>query len=601
MCGFVGAHGLAERPADDEAVALADMLRHRGPDSGSEYWRDGVWLAFRRLAVLDLSLRADQPMVDEHTGTTLAMNGEIYNYLELRSELEGRGHVFATTGDTEVFLRGFLEWGTSLFPRCEGMFAAAIRTSDGRVVLVRDRFGEKPLYYGRRGTAWWFGSEPGVVRAAGAGTGGLNRGRVLGFLGFGDIEDPADSYFEGIVQVPPGTYVCLDNGSLPRRSRWWRAAELLGRSWDAGAAGDEEVLAALDASVRLRLRSDVPVGTSLSGGVDSSGVVASLRAVDDTRELHAFTASFPGSSLDEWRYAKSIAEQFSVTLHRVEPDPAEFVAALRDVVRAQGAPIDSPSVFAQWCVMRAAQALGVTVLLDGQGADETWGGYPKHAGFALADEALRGRPDIAWRAAREWRRLGGAPRLKWTQAAGLLAPNRPRHLVAATAGGRAVAGSALAAERAPDPFGDLVKGRLLRRAAGFDLERGLLPRLLRFADRNSMAFGREVRLPYLDTTMVELGLRSNWAGGLGAGWTKLALRRALSRRLPREIAWRRDKIAYQVPDESWLQRPDIARAVEDATTSLIDLDILKARSSTSVSPWRRLSLAMFIDEHALSA
>lgn len=199
-----------------------------------------------------------------------------------------------------------------------------------------------------------------------------------------------------------------------------------------------------------------------------------------------------------------------------------------------------------------------------------------------------------------WKRFGPVPRPPWAQGAGLLAPVRSRQTLAATFG-RRIAGPALATGRADDPFGPLVAGDVLRRVAAFDLQRGLLPRLLRFADRNSMAWSREIRLPYLDTKMVELGLRSNWSAGLRAGWTKLALRRSLASRLPEGIVWRRDKIAYQAPDQLWLQRHDIQEAVKGATAALVARGILRPAAGPKVSPWRRLSLATFIEENGLSA
>lgn len=600
MCGFVGGWGLPERPSPVQSENLSALLTHRGPDSSGELWRQGVWLGFRRLAVLDLDGRADQPMVDEQTGTALVLNGEIYNYLELRRALELCGHRFSTTGDTEVFLRGYLEWGVDAFLRCEGMFAAAILRPDGAVLLTRDRFGEKPLFYGYDGRSWWFGSEPGVVRAAGAGSGRVSAPRLLGFLGFGDIEDPQASYFEGIAQVPPGNSLVIDSGGVSRPVPWWSINTLLDSTWNTGVVEPEEVLETLDTAVRLRLRSDVTVGTSLSGGLDSSGVMASLRAVDGGRELHAFTASFPGSSLDEWGYAERVAASHSVVLHRVEPDPIGFLTSLPALVRAQGAPFDSPSVYAQWCVMQAAQGASVTVLLDGQGADETWGGYPKHAGLNLVGLMLSAHPDRAVAGANTWRRFGRVPRPPWVQAAGLLAPARARRWVAFAVGGRRVAGPALDDVRAEDPFGQDVSGGLLRRVAEFDLHRGLLPRLLRFADRNSMAWGREIRLPYLDSRMVELGVRSDWSAGLRTGWTKLTLRKSFAVRLPAEIVWRRDKIAYQAPDDDWLMHPTVHGAVCAATGHLVDQGILRPSSADLVSPWRRLSLSAFLEESRLT-
>jgi len=604
MCGFLGAIGLSHRPEDDAAQQLLEPLIHRGPDDSGIYCSSGVFLGFRRLAILDLSERAHQPMVDAATGTALVFNGEIYNYRELRAKLEQRGRRFRSSGDTEVLLQGYLEWGDEVFPRCEGMWAAAVHDRSRGVVLVRDRFGEKPLFYSRGAdNAWWFGSEPAALRAAGAGTGRFDRGRVFGFLGLGDIEDPEHSFFEGIDQVPAGALLVMTPTGPGEVRRWWRLEEAVADAWDRRAPEPDEILDAMDASVRLRLRSDVSVGTSLSGGLDSSGVVASLRKADASRELHAFTASFPGSTVDEWGYASAVAAHFGVTLHRVTPTSEGFLASIDDIVRHQGAPFDSPSVYAQWCVMQRAREEGVTVLLDGQGADEVWGGYLKYAGLMYCDLARRANAVAVWRSINAWRVHGKAPTVPIAQALALLAPSGRRSALARSATERTRRksfGEALRHEVPTDPFGGVRVGGVLQRAATADLGRVLLPRLLRYADRNSMAWSREVRLPFLDTRMHALGLASDWSSGLQQGWTKLALRKAFARRLPEEIVWRRDKIAYQAPDVDWLGREPVACAIAAANDHLVDLGLLRGRRVASRYPWRVLTLSRFVRSEGLA-
>ena len=603
MCGIAGAVGLQEAPSALRRRAVLDGISHRGPNAEGDRYRDGTWLGFRRLSILDLNSRADQPMVDDTTGTVIVYNGEIYNFVELRKELEGHGHRFVTSGDTEVMLRGYLQWGSGVFARCNGMWACAIDdpTTPG-VLLSRDRFGEKPLYTGHHADgSWWFASEIRSLVDIGIGDRRLDLERAFGFLALGDVEDPSGSYFAGITPLPAGTSARLTDRGRSEPEAWFSLDDLIREAVARGPGSDEEVRHALDRAVELRLRSDVEVGTSLSGGVDSSAIVASLRAVDAERTLHAFTASFPGRDIDEWDRARTVGERFGVTLHRIEPTPEGFVDELDAIVEHQGAPIESPTVYAQWCVMRRANEEGVTVLLDGQGADETWGGYLKYAGFALADGIGHGRLSTSAGMVRTWRSLGGLPRVDVPQLTGLATGKRTRtRLVGVLADrrrrplGPALAEVTVGDVQAPG------RGPLMERAARSDLRRVVLPRLLRYADRNSMAWSREIRLPFLDPEVIRLGIGSNWFDGFASGWSKLALRRAVGPRLPQEITWRRDKTAFEVPVDEWLHRPDLTALVDQAGSDLAGLGLLASPSTAGLDPWRVLSLARLVDRYGLT-
>lgn len=595
MCGIAGAVGAPVEP--ERARAVLDALAHRGPDSEGAIQRAGVWLGFRRLAVLDPSPRANQPMIDGDSGVALVFNGEIYNYIELRAELQRRGRTFRSTGDAEVLLAAYLEWGEGLVERCNGMFAFAVHDPRREGVLLgRDRFGEKPLHVGRdRAGRWWFASEIAAMVAAGAGTGRVDHSRVAAFLCIGDVEDPAGSYVEGIAQLPPASMARLTDRGLACERRWWVPDAVLGAP--EPPRSPEAVRAALDDAVRVRLRSDVEVGTSLSGGLDSSAVVAAVRAVDGARRLHGFTASFPGEAVDEWEHAARIAAAYDVELHRVEPTLDGFLEELDRLVDHQGAPFESPTVYAQWCVMRAARDAGVTVLLDGQGADETWGGYLKYAGFWWLDALRWGRVGAATRSLRGWRALGSLPRPDLAQATALLAPARVRRQMLALV--RRRLGPALRGVVLADPLGGVSGGGILERSVRVDLARSILPRLLRYADRNSMAWGREIRLPFLDIEVVRCALASNWQAGLRSGWTKHALRVAMEPRLPREIVWRRDKIAYQTPDDSWLKDRRVGDAVHAARRDLVARGLV-AGDGAWVPPWRALTLSRFLDRYGLT-
>jgi asparagine synthase (glutamine-hydrolysing) len=583
---------------------LLDSIRHRGPDAAGHVYREGTWLGSRRLKVLDLADHANQPMQDDPTGVTVVYNGELYNFVELRQALEQHGHRFETTGDTEVLLRGYIEWGEGLFSRCNGMWAVAIDDPRrGGTLLCRDRFGEKPLYLGRSGEgAWWFASEAATLRLAGAGSGRYDASRVLNFLLFGDAEDPTASFFEGISQLRPGHSVFLTPDGLVEEREWWALAGFAQEHWGGTPAQPEEIEDSLDRAVRLRLRSDVLVGSSLSGGVDSSTILSSIRANDGSRPIHAFTASFPGLAVDEWERARGVAEKFAATPHRVEPTLEGFLDTLPLLVRRQGGPFDSPSVYAQWCVIEEAAAAEVVVLLDGQGADETWGGYRKYVWFGVAESLLRGNLLGAADMVKQWRVAHDLPRPDPLQVGGLALPAAGRTLARrALRGLHRWIGPALLDAALVDPQGGKLNGPLLRQAAVADGARVILPRLLRYADRNSMAWSRELRLPFLDLELVGHAFSSGWRQGLESGWTKEPLRRVATRRLPDEIVWRRGKTAYDVPEHEWLSRPRVREQLRAAHQILQDQEIVAAGRIPGASPWRVLSLAAFLEQSGLAA
>jgi len=605
VCGIVGAVGLRAEPTPEAAAAVLDSIQHRGPDAAGHLYRDGIWLGSRRLKVLDLRDEANQPMADAETGVALVYNGEIYNYLELRASLEQAGHRFRTDGDTEVVLRGYLEWGEELFARCNGMWALAIHDPRrGGVLIARDRFGEKPLYLGRHPSGpWWFGSEAAALRAAGVGSGRFDRARVLNFLRFGDAEDPGGSFFQGISQLLPGHHALLVPGGPLEANQWWDLGEFAASSWLNGAGADaESAQEVFDEAVRIRLRSDVAVGASLSGGVDSSSIVASIRHLEPARRLHVFTASFPGQPIDEWERALRVATNFEVEAHRVEPTADGFLDELPLLVRRQGGPFDSPSVYAQWCVMREAASEGVTVLLDGQGADETWGGYRKYVWFAVTEAILGGHFGSGREIVRRWRAAADLPSPDPLQVVGLALSTRGRN-AARLALRRSTRwlGPALTDGPLVDPQGVKLHGPLLLQAAVADGSRVLLPRLLRYADRNSMAWSRELRLPFLDERVVRLALAGGWRAGLESGWTKVRLRQIAAQRLPDEVVWRRGKTAYDVPERNWLAHPRVREQVREAVEFLRARQILTASRTQQVPPWRALTLATFLAQHDLAA
>lgn len=572
MCGLAGVAG--QEPIDGGAIrAMSSCLAHRGPDDrGFLRWMPGtgveamtepgspapVQFAHTRLAIIDLTPAGRQPMSSPDGRWSLVFNGEIYNYLELRAELEAAGCRFSTRTDTEVLLQGIATWGQAVLPRLIGMFAfAAWDAGERRLLLARDFAGIKPLFYARHGGALWFASEikallavPGLPRRADA-------AGVRDYLRYGRTDHTETTCFAGIGRLPPGCLAVYDprKGEL-RVERWWRPEPVIAPSSAAEAA--ERVRDAFLASVRLHLRSDVPVGAALSGGVDSSAIVMAMRRVEPGLRLHTFSYVAEDEALNEEPWAAIVAEAAGAERHLIRVGPQELVDDLDHLVALQDEPFGSTSIYAQYRVFRAAREAGITVMLDGQGADEMLGGY---AGFLAARLASLLR---SGRLGRARRLLTGISRLPhpgaaWAlrEAVGRLAPGSLRPLLRSL-GGRHLTPAWMAGHwfrergagpREPDPITgpDRLRGEL---AQAFAVG---LPQLLRYEDRNSMAHGIESRVPFLvpDLARLILSLPEDQLIDDGAV-TKSVFRRAMRGIVPDAILDRRDKIGFATPEQRWL-------------------------------------------------
>ena len=534
---------------------MASTMAHRGPDSQGVWSDEDAGLAFRRLAVIDLDPRSDQPLHLDHLH--LVFNGEIYNYLELREELRQAGHRFGTEGDGEVLLHAWLEWGEGALERVNGMFAFGVWDSrEKSLTLATDPFGEKPVFWTAHGERLVFASDVRAILQVEPGLGAPDESALAPFVALGLLPPIERSFFAGISRLPGAHLLRWRAGEIETARYWWP------RELEAPATYEDAVETLRDLladSIRLRLRADVPVGTSLSGGIDSSAVVALSARVAGSHTKHAFTASFPGFALDEWDLADEVAQAARVAEHhRVCPLGSELLDDLDRLVVDQEEPFMTTSIYAQWRVMAAAREAGVTVLLDGQGADELFGGYDVSGGWALrsmgAGPALRGL-------------LTGPARLDRAKALGYdtlpraLARRYRRWAASPYASDQAIAHAVLV-----EPHG--VNGRspmqreLLREAIYTSL-----PGLLRFADRDSMAHSRELRLPFLDRRVAEFAL-SLPAGFLYRdGITKRVLRDAVRGLVPTRVLDKREKLAYQTPEQAWFSTPAF---VERAREVLLD-------------------------------
>jgi asparagine synthase (glutamine-hydrolysing) len=575
MCGIFGVWHRDRSTVDrGRLVAATRSLRHRGPDDEgflveSVHQHDDLGVGFRRLAIQDLSERGHQPMVSVDGRWTILFNGEIYNHHALRPELAREGWIFQSSSDTETLLAAFARWGPSCLSRLNGMWALAVWDREAReLTLARDRFGVKPLFLHVSPDRVLFASEAKAIFTYQGRVADPDPLAVARFIAEEALPDPGqgETFFQGLEALPPGTLAVVRPEGI-RRTRWYRlpADETM-----PVFASDEECVAAyrvlLEDAVRLRLLSDVPVGTCLSGGLDSSAIVGVITDLRRHGERHpalgdGATRTFSAVYTEAGPFNEDEHIQTAIRANGARgafcrPDATGLERELDRLIWHQEEPFLSTSIYAQWCVMRLVREAGsgVTVLLDGQGADEALGGY---------------RPfDVL--AADAWRRSGAGPAAAWHAAKeiGDTLPQRAGR-VARAALWRApasVRGSALRLRRRvrAKPLTASLRS-LLHDATPFavrkdslqqhlrDLtERVSLPHLLRYEDRNAMAFGIEARVPFVDYRLIELAFGPGRNLRFQGGWTKWLLREAAAGVVPESIRWRRDKVGFATPESQWL-------------------------------------------------
>ncbi len=540
MCGLAGVVEL-DRPADRAAVeAMIEQLAHRGPDGRGLFASDGVCLGHLRLAILDLSDAGLQPMQDGEL--QLLHNGEIYNYIEVREELRAHGHRFSTGTDSEVILAAYREWGERCVERFNGMWAFAIWDTTRRTLFCsRDRLGIKPFYYRLDGNRFSFASEPQPLRRSGA-----NLRAVSDYLEQGYLDQGDETFFAGVARLPPAHSLTFGPGGL-RTWRYW-ALDPVDPPADPVGAVRETFLDA----VRLQLRSDVPVGTCLSGGIDSSSIAVAV-AYHGHEHQKTVTAYFEDQGLDERSFARAVVERTGAEPNWVTFSAEQLVEDLPAIVQAQGEPFGSTSICASWYVMREARRAGLTVMLDGQGGDEILAGYRASFGYRLSDLLRSGRVTEATRELRAFASVHGP---RWAAVA-LATPHVPEPLRLAARSRLRGAAQLVAPELRETAHGTNGDGSVfpdrLRRQLQILLTRRGLPELLRYEDRNSMAHSLEARVPLLDHRLVELAFSLPGDELIRGGETKSVLRRALADLLPPEVARRRDKLGFVTPESRFFR------------------------------------------------
>jgi asparagine synthase (glutamine-hydrolysing) len=650
MCGILG---LVRATSADSSTAplrtATELVRHRGPDDEGYLLWDGVspsrvyagaetssaarnalrlgdmpnaadWqVAFghRRLSIVDLSPAGHQPMVHRPSGLAVCYNGEIYNHVELRRELSQRGHSLRSHSDTEVLLHAWLEWGPDAMSHFNGMFAFVLLDprNGGSLYAVRDRYGVKPLYYARISGLIAFASEIKQLRSLPGFAPSLDEGVARDYLAFGLVDHTSRTFDARISQLRGGerAVVSLSDPQLSIHvERWYdlRATPFRGSPGDAA----NEFRTRLGDSVRFRLRADVPVGSCLSGGLDSSAIVClaheALDGQDDVPTQITITACYEEQRYDEWRYAEQVVRQTGAHAVRVWPNVERLQSELDLQLWHLDEPVGSTSQFSQWCVFGAAAEAGLKVMLDGQGSDEQLAGYGGSDAALYSGLLRRGSVGrLASEVLSFRRRHGGLPIAQLLLALRNTIPAMdallpPRVRLDAAQPDWLISRESGALSRLPSHnLNEYLKEQLLITS---------LPVLLRYEDRNSMAWSVESRVPFLDYGFVEFLAGIPDGLKLRDGVTKCLMRDALRGLLPESIRTRRDKMGFVTPEEVWLTRTatdwfreGVATAVEaspqlfdpDKTLKMLEASINGKRPFT-FEPWRILCFGRWLTDVA---
>jgi len=609
MCGIVGIISLNGTPVDPIVLErMNDRQAHRGPD-GAGYlfgWpvdgrftdvlareiapaqgRDDIRVALghRRLAIIDLSERGIQPMAA--AGVSIVFNGEIYNHRELRTELEQTGVHFTTRTDTEVLLQAYRHWGEDCLARIQGMFAFAIWDRRvARLFCARDRLGIKPFYYATPAGCFVFASEIKSLLAFPGLTAVADDDAVFDYLVHGNCDYGERTVFRGVKALPAAHALTVDYGTgQVHVRRYWELLPPASRNGTTDAARIERLRELLLDTTRSHLISDVRAGSCLSGGIDSSTVVALIgkiwreqpdaaTAVGDS--FFTFTSCWEYPELDERQYALAAANAMGATPHLIFPTADDFWDVFERMAWHQDMPFFSLSFYAQWSVMRAARDAGVKVLLDGQGGDEVFGGYAKFRYAYLMSLLRTGRWGRMTLEAGHMVRQGDLYVLDLRRGYRYL-PGSLRRLLGVdsllegalqTDFRQAVSAESTPATRWWRYASDAAKSdngwTMMQRIQVDDLMVDTLPQLLRMEDRSSMAFSLEARVPLLDHRLVEYGVGLPDHLKVRNGWSKYAIREVMQGTMPDAVRLRTAKLGFAAPDRRWLAkelRPRVAEMI----------------------------------------
>lgn len=592
MCGICGVIG--KKIDELTKHTVLDSIKHRGPDDEGVYCDENIFLGHRRLAILDLSNDGHQPMFFQEYA--IVYNGEIYNYLELRHELSSLGHKFVTKTDTEVFLHAFAEWGNECFEKFRGMWAACIYDKNkNKIILSRDRFGIKPLYYYFSNNVLYFASEIPALLKFGIPV-KANTDRIVAYLMVDISENKNDTFFEGIMQLPGGSVI-----EYSIESHYFVINSFYNLDDKDFIARDRSFETEYVNSINMHLRSDVQVGACLSGGLDSSTLVAvAQRELDknSNAKMVAVTAKSEELIYDETKYAKYVVDYSGLNWKISYPRYNDFVKDHKKMLLLQAEPVGSPSVFMQYWVMKTAKEAGIKVILDGQGGDETLLGYERYYINYLI--ALLKKGDF-FCFLKDYNLIVQSSKMSYTMLLKYFIyfgcwnirkrylSNRMRYVK-----------KELQKKFFAKYKEVLTHGFDLKKMQIMDIIGGHLSALLRYEDRNSMGASIESRVPYIDHILLEHSLSLAVREKINDGWTKYILRKVAQKYLPEEVVWRKHKLGFDAPESIWLERY-IVEMQTQVNNSIILKEVLEEIPNLEGLPlrerWRLYNIAVWEEQY----
>lgn len=624
MCGIAGILKNDNTITFDTLKKMTNAIAHRGPD-GEGHWisvNKNVAFGHRRLSIIDLSDDGKQPMHYAEGRYTITFNGEIYNYIEMREKLIEKGYQFHSQSDTEVLLALFHEKKEKCLEDLDGMFAFVIwDAKEKKLFCARDRFGEKPFYYHyQKGKEFIFASEMKAIFAADVPK-KSNWNMVGGFLNsvysISNPHQPEQTFFEDIYKLENAHYLWIDENLNLSKYQYWEIDYTQQDENITFEQAQNKFRELFYTSLKRRLRSDVAVGSSLSGGLDSSTIVCTIDDLNKSGDIvqKTFSARFEGFAKDEGKFMNYVINQTKVEPHFTFPDDTKMLADLEKLCEHQEEPFASASIFAQWEVMKLAKENNVTVLIDGQGADEILGGYHYYYDMFFR-ELAQTNPSLFEKELSLYQNNIN-PSYQYTAYQSPIEKKydlktRLKRLVKQTYFGNA---DYQVGENTSIFHKDFWNEKMLKnnyqnkelrrfqdetntnlnKILYYNTMKSGLQDLLRYADRNSMAHSREVRLPFLNHELVEFLFTLPNSFKISEAWTKILLRKTFESILPSEITWRKDKIGYEPPQQQWLNSPVIKEMIEAGKTILKQEKILNTKADDITHlDWNFLMLGNFL-------
>ena len=571
MCGIVG--GYWRKPDSKLQSRLQSalvQLEHRGPDdAGFELTENNegtVALGHTRLSIIDLSSAGHQPMLSADKRFVLIFNGEIYNYRELRIELSNLGCKFVTQTDTEVLLQAWIVWGASCLQRFIGMFAFVVHDrKQHTLTCVRDAFGIKPFFYSCNSHSFEFASEVSALSTLSGRKQRANWQRCYDYLVHGDYDSSAHTFIEGINHLMPAHFIIFDiaKARCSEPVAWWHPEVKQATNTMSFNESSEMVRERFLEDIKLHLRSDVNSGVALSGGIDSSAVACAIRYLEPDVDLHTFSYVSSDPNQSEERWINRVNTNVAAIPHKISASSKELSRDLEDMILAQGEPFGSSSIYAQYRIFEGVKRAGVTVILEGQGADELLAGYIGYPGNRLLSLLEDGHFIDALSFSQNWSRWPGRSyKDAWMYLGKTILPDGifkyARRMYGRNTSPQWLKSDLLAEASVKTAE---IRNKLSREAKGrrvieqlcYSIRKRGLPGLLRHADRNAMRYSVESRVPFLTIPMVELlfSLPEEYLIS-NKGQTKNIFRSAMKGIVPDDILYRKDKIGFATPEKNWL-------------------------------------------------